>query len=163
MSYNLKIKLMGMENEISRELIVPKNITFTTLSNIFNNIFDLTYFNRPAFSFPGLDLKMSSEDIGERSISSDVELSVYLEYFKKFQWIYLPSKRLIFEVKVKNAKTQTFPEVIDFKGKYNPLDYRDVYDLDDMIYKILNNHTPKDDLFEFNIEEVNRKLRDYDD
>ena len=153
--YILNVKLNDMEYEISRTLVVPDCLTFAELSYQLRKIFDLTGFNPAEFIFPGLNLPLNenAEIRYEDSQSFEITVNDYFNLFKKCTWRYW-SKNLHFNIKIKktnNAKEHSYVE--SYTGKYNPLDYRDVYDMDYLI------HTGDVEEFTvFDIDDVNCRL-----
>ena len=171
MMYKLIVKLNGVKPEISRTVYVSKNITFTKLDSILRTVFSFSYAHISVFNFDGLNTQMWDFDRcmpGELSAPMNVKLSDYLELFKKFTWSYDLGSTYTFTVNVRKADRKLFkdyPFVESYTGRYNPIEDRHPYDFEEMIHYEENNLEMPDylsnfDMEYFDIDEVNRKLKD---
>ena len=177
--YELNIKLKDCPVEISRVITVPKILTFHELEYILKILFNFDYYHASVFNVPGLNTQLinSKGRYIEGFIDcSDILISDYFDLFRKISWKYDLSNPGEFDIKIKNIKkAHSYPEVKSFKGKYSPEeDFNDYFET--FVYCMENNmELPEwfkenisyydfdnfeDILTEFDINEVNKKLKD---
>ena len=177
--YELNIKLKDFAVEISRVITIPKTLTFYDLDAIMKILFNFGYFHMSIFEVPGLDTFLTDfrGSYVEGAVDyTDIRLSDYFDFFKKVSWSYDLATPWKFDIKIKNIKkAPDYPEVKEFKGKYSPEeDFNDYFET--FVYCMENNlELPEwfkenisyydfddfeDILTEFDIDEVNKKLKE---
>ena len=177
--YELNIKLKDFPVEISRVITTPKTLTFPELECILKILFNFSYYHASVFDVPDLNTQLinSKSRYIEGAIDcNSILISDYFDLFRKVSWKYDLSTSGEFDIKIKNIKkSPSYPEVKSFKCKYSPEeDFNDYFET--FMYCMENNlELPEwfkenisyydfdnfeDILTEFDINEVNKKLKE---
>lgn len=172
-AYEINIKLNRFKPDTSRDMIIPENITFRELNEIFETSFGFDPFKTYSFSIPGLKLEImdSKYSTSFQIYSEDTFIDNYFKYFKKINYTHNFSENWVFTIKIKKTVEIDFnyPKIIDYKGDYKLLEgFFGPSHLEDVIYYLKNPKELEDDnqydfsiLEEFDLNEANEELKKY--